>query len=119
MIADGNGHYILTVAHNNAAAGRAQVTFNLQRDGTAVPNVIPVPANPGGPGGAANQFVINHGGYVAGKLTPFLSRNDIALWKLVDPQNQRPDRLLVRPFGAHNSTSCTRNETRRPGRTDK
>jgi hypothetical protein len=113
LIADGNGSYILTVAHNNPTATPAnpipgvplggtrpgQVTFNLQRDGTPVNIVIPVPANPAAATTAATQFVINNPGY---RPAGFNTANDISLWKLVDPVPAvpQPNRLLVAPFGA-------------------
>jgi hypothetical protein len=114
LIAPGDGHYILTVAHNdptstaaNPVAGvpigqtkAAQATFNLQRNGTPVNIVIPVPANPATATTAATQFVINNPGYRPAGNNPFNSTGDIALWKLVDPVNQQPNRLLVAPFGA-------------------
>src|SRR5437879_6338784 len=99
LIAPGNGHYILTVAHNDPAGAGGNVIFKLQRNGTPVSILIPVPANPAGAAGAADQFAINHP--ASQNLNNAISSvNDIALWKLVDPVSQQPNRFLVAPFGA-------------------
>jgi hypothetical protein len=97
LIAPGDGHYILTAAHNDPTGAAANVTFNLQRNGTPVNVVIPVPANPAGATGAANQFILNNPNY---RNTAFLTLNDISLWKLVDPLNPQPNQLLVAPYTA-------------------
>src|SRR5262249_25768847 len=101
LIADGEGHYILTVAHNAPAAGQnAQVVFNLQRDGTPVNVLIPVRPNAAGATAPENQYVINNPTYDNTRGDTFNAVNDIALWKLADPVRPAPDRLLVAPFGA-------------------
>jgi hypothetical protein len=107
-----DGHYILTVAHNNRTGAAGSVTFNLQRNGTPVNIDIPVPANPFGAGTAATQYVINNRDY---RGTGFDSINDIALWKLVDPTTPAPNRLLVPPFGAQQYQPYTQaNEVTNP-----
>ena len=121
LIAMGDGHYILTVAHNDpnaagafpqltpgvapGATAPANITFNLQRNGIPVNVVIPVDANSANAASAADEYVINNTGYVP-PINPVTGTgvgdelNDISLWKLVDPDDPQPNRLLVAPFGA-------------------
>jgi hypothetical protein len=118
LIAQGDGHYILTAAHNDRTGAAAQVTFNLQRDGTPVNIVVPVPANPAGATTPATRFVINNPTFVYGGPNPLNDLNDIALWKLVDPVNPQPNRLLVAPYGAQQYGLYTAtDEVTNPGRT--